>query len=122
MRKLTLLSCAALAAMAINSQAQAQTQGGFSGPGPTMAVITVEEAKSMNDDAYVVMQGTIERQVGDENYLFKDKTGTIVVEIDDDDWNGQSVGPNDVVEIKGEIDKGWTTIEIDVDEINKVSK
>ena len=70
----------------------------------------------------VILQGNIQKKVGDELYLFSDGNDTIMVEIDDDDWNGLSIGPNDVVEISGEVDKGWTSIEIDVDQIKKVNK
>ena len=84
-------------------------------------VITVEEAKNMNDDAYVILQGYITDRNGDEKYVFQDKTGSITVEIDDDDWDGVDVSPADLVEIQGEIDKGWTAVEIDVDTISKVA-
>lgn len=104
---------------ATNSFAQANTQGGFTGPSVTAAT-TIEEAKNMGDDTYVVLQGTIEQSLGDEKYMFKDNTGTIKVEIDNEDWNGLSVAPTDVVEIKGEVDKGWTSIEIEVDQISKI--
>ena len=84
-------------------------------------VITVEEAKNMNDDAYVILQGYITDRNGDEKYVFQDKTGSITVEIDDDDWDGVDVSPADLVEIQGEIDKGWTAVEIDIDTISKVA-
>ena len=89
-------------------------------PEETISIVSVADAKNMKDDAYVVLQGTIQQNLGDENYLFKDDSGTVVIEIDDDDWNGVTVGPQDVVIIKGQVDKGWTNVEIDVDEISKV--
>lgn len=106
-------------AFAANSFAQTNPQGGFTGPSITTAT-TIEQAKDMGDDTYVVLQGTIEQSLGDEKYMFKDSTGTIKIEIDNEDWNGLSVAPTDVVEIKGEVDKGWTSVEIEVDEISKV--
>ncbi len=43
-----------------------------------------------------------------KNILSKTKTGTIKIEIDDEDWNGVTVGKDDVVQIQGEVDKSWT--------------
>lgn len=91
--------------------------GGFSGPGPD--IVTIQQAKQMRDDAKVVLEGTISRQIGKEKYLFQDATGTIVVEIDDEDWNGLTVSPDDRVQIWGEVDKDWNSVEIDVDRIMK---
>ncbi|MFR8205759.1 MAG: NirD/YgiW/YdeI family stress tolerance protein [Alphaproteobacteria bacterium] len=43
------------------------------------------------------------------------------IEIDDKDWRGLVVGPDDVVIIEGEVDKGWTKLEIEVDNIRKAN-
>ena len=75
----------------------------------------------MKDDTKAVLRGNIVRQVKHEKYLFKDSTGEIVVEIDDDDWGGVTVGPNDTVELIGEIDKDFNKIEFDVDIVKKVN-
>jgi len=85
---------------------------------PAQAVITIEQAKGMPDDTLVVLEGNIEQQMGDEKYLFKDNSGTVVIEIDDDEWNGVKVNPNDVVVITGTIDKDFMEFEIDVDNIS----
>ena len=46
----------------------------------------------------------------------------MIVEIDDDKWNGLSVGPNDVVEIYGEVDSEiYRKNEVDVKFIKKVN-
>lgn len=100
-----------------NSSGQSTAAGGFSGPGP--GFLTVEQAKSMSDDSYVALKGSLVQQTGGEKYLFKDATGTITVEIDNDVWQGQNVGPQDVVEIHGELDKDLFSSEIDVDRIVK---
>lgn len=89
--------------------------GGFSGPG--IVVSTVEQAKSMRDDAPVVLRGNIMRHLGKDKYLFKDQTGTITVEIDNDKWNGQNVNPGTTVELRGEVDKDWNSVEVDVDRV-----
>ncbi|MDL2314314.1 YgiW/YdeI family stress tolerance OB fold protein [Desulfovibrio sp. OttesenSCG-928-C14] len=94
-----------------------QKSGGFSGPSRNMT--TVEQAKTMRDDTKVVLRGNIVEHIAKDKYLFKDGTGSIIIEIDDDDWNGVSVTPKDVVEIRGEVDKDWNSVEIDVDRVIK---
>lgn len=95
--------------------------GGYTGPKST-GVMTVAQAKQMRDDSKVTLRGTIVKQLGDEKYLFKDSTGEITIEIDDDDWNGLAVGANDQIEIYGEVDKDWNSVEIDVDSVRKVNQ
>ncbi len=116
MNKFNLLLTAAAVVFSTPAMAR-NSDGGF----VDVNVITVEEAKNMNDDAYVILQGYITDRNGDEKYVFQDKTGSITVEIDDDDWDGVDVSSADLVEIQGEIDKGWTAVEIDVDTISKVA-
>lgn len=95
-------------------------QGGFSGPGP--ALTTVEQAKNLKDDARVTLRGNIVQRLGDEEYLFRDNTGEINVDIDDKRWQGQQVGPSDLVEIQGKLDRDWNTLEIDVKRLTKLTK
>ena len=73
--------------------------GGFTGPG-AVAVNTVQGALNAYDDTIVTLTGKITRQVAHEKYEFSDNTGTIIVEIDDDEWYGVQVGPNDTVQIR----------------------
>lgn len=95
-----------------------QTAGGFNGPSASM--MTVEKAKTMRDDTWVTLRGTIEQRVGDDHYIFRDKTGTLDVDIDHKRWNGQTVTPKDTVELQGEVDKDWNSVELDVKTITKV--
>ena len=108
---LTLALCAA----AINVQAE-NMAGGFSGP-DDRKLVTVAEALSMPDDTHVKLSGHIVKALGDEKYEFKDGTGTLVVEIDDEDWRGLNVSPDKKVEVAGEIDKEWKLVELEVDTI-----
>ncbi len=94
--------------------------GGFKGPG--LAPSTVEQALNLSDDTAVVLEGNIERSLGDEKYLFKDATGSVTVEIDNKDWRGITVTPEDVVVIQGEVDKDFFKTEIDVDTISLKNK
>lgn len=95
--------------------------GGFTGP-LAPGVNTVAGALKAWDDTMVTLKGNIIRQVAHEKYEFKDSTGVIIVEIDDDKWYGLSVGPNDVVEIYGEVDSEiYRKNEIDVKFVKKVN-
>jgi|GEM_PF-65767 len=92
--------------------------GGYTGPGPNL--VTVEQVKAMRDDARVALRGHIIQSLGGEYYLFLDPTGTIKVEIELKKWQGQNIGPDDLVEIHGEVDKEWTRVEIEVKRIIKL--
>ncbi|WP_437891215.1 YgiW/YdeI family stress tolerance OB fold protein [Phytobacter sp. V91] len=94
--------------------------GGFTGPGG--GITTVEGAKSMRDDAWVTLRGNIVERLSDDVYTFKDATGTVNVDIDHKRWNGLTVGPQDLIEIQGEVDKDWNSVEIDVKQVSKVDK
>ncbi len=91
--------------------------GGYTGPGPEF--VTVEQTKDMRDDTPVALKGYIVKSLGGDNYLFKDSTGTITLDIDDKRWAGQTVGAEDLVEIYGKIDKDWSDLEIEVKRLVK---
>lgn len=93
--------------------------GGFNGPAAPNLKVTVEEAKKLSDETPVILTGKIEQSLGNEKYQFSDSTGTITIEIDNDDWNGVTVTPQDTIEIHGEIDKGFTKLEVEVDSFVK---
>jgi len=104
-----------LALLGLSANAQ---QGGFTGPGAGSA--TVAEALNMRDETPVTLQGQIVRRLGGEKYLFQDTTGTITVDIDDKIWHNISVSQNDRVEIRGEIDRSWRGVEVEVDALRKL--
>ena len=127
MKKMTLAALIALFTLPavaqqggfISPDAPAQaSQGGFTGPAASPA--TVKAVQEMKDDAWVRLEGHIEQRTGDERYLFRDNTGTMTVEIDDKRWAGQNVAPTDKVQLEGEVDKEWSTVEVDVKSVKKV--
>lgn len=99
-------------------QTQTTAQGGFSGP--SAALTTVDKVKSLSDDTWVVLQGNIEQRVSDDTYTFRDATGTLTVEIDKKRWNGQTITPQDKVQLEGKVDKDWSNVEVDVKSIKKL--
>ena len=122
MKKLAMVSALALViGFSGNALAQqnfgAANAGGYTGP--SAASMTVAEAKKLGDDTPVVLIGKLEKSLGGEKYLFTDNTGSVTVEIDNDDWRGLTVNDKDTVEIRGEDDKDFMNIEIDVEAIAK---
>lgn len=90
-------------------------------PEDSRGLTTVESAKSLRDDTWVTLRGNIVERISDDLYVFKDASGTINVDIDHKRWNGVTVTPKDTVEIQGEVDKDWNSVEIDVKQIRKVN-
>lgn len=124
MKKIVLSTVLALSLFGAGFQGSTNnTQGGYGGfTGPQAGgANTVAGALKAWDDTMVTLKGNILRQVAHEKYEFRDATGTIIVEIDDDEWYGVSVGPNDVVEIYGEVDAEiYRKNQVDVKSIRKV--
>jgi uncharacterized protein (TIGR00156 family) len=89
--------------------------GGFEGPDATARVMSVASVNGMGDDAKVFLEGFLTRQISDEHYIFKDDTGEIEVEIDDEDFRGKKVTPDTKIRISGEVDQDWESTKIDVD-------
>ncbi len=122
MKKFAMVSALALI-LGVSGNALAQQNfgaanaGGYTGP--SAAAMTVAEAKKLSDDTPVVLVGKIEKSLGGEKYLFTDNTGSVTVEIDNDDWRGLNVSDKDTVEIRGEVDKEFMNLEISVDSVSK---
>ncbi len=78
---------------------------------------TAATAKRMADDTDVSISGTITKQIAKEKYELKDATGTIIVEIDNDDYRAnQLIGKT--VTIHGEVDvDSRRGVEIDADRV-----
>ena len=96
---------------------------GFTGPGsnnstqPVMASqpISITEARNLPHDSFVILNGNIINALpGGKNYIFRDSSGEITVEIGSKHWRGLSVVPNDSVVIYGEvkINRGHALIKV----------
>ena len=111
----------ALALMVLPLLSSAAFATGYTGPGATPQVTTVTAALEAADDTHVVLEGQIVKRLQDELYEFKDATGTIQVEIDDEDWPGQKVSETAKVRLTGEVDKDFNSREIDVDLVELIT-
>ena len=68
-----------------------------------------------------LLKGKIEKSLGGDKYQFNDGTGIIIIEIDDDEWDGIFVTPNNIIEITGEIDKNMMSAPtVDVESITVI--
>ena len=126
MKKLALLTMVVLGSSIASAQYlgpqndRHNPNGGYKGPSLSQSVTTVKEAMTLRDDAYVKMRGKIVKHSHKDKYIFSDGTGDITIEIDKDKWRGLTVSEEELVEIIGEVDKDWNSVEIDVDYITKV--
>lgn len=86
-----------------------------------VVIESVADAKSKADDTIIVLQGKIVKALGDDKYMFSDKTGEIIIEIDEDDFNGVTVAEGEMIEITGEVDKDMMKpTKVDVKAIKKL--
>ena len=80
---------------------------------------SVSEIVDMPDNTPVVLLGRITKNMGNEIFVFEDASGTIMLQIDEEDWNGNTVRVDDVVTVYGHIDKNGNMTEVEVDSIVK---
>ncbi len=108
MKKIALASALVFASStaAFAAQQAPMVKGGFTGPS-VVSHTTVKTALNAADDEAVVLTGYITHSLGNEEYTFKDATGEITIEIDDDEWHGLEATPETKLVIHGEADKDW---------------
>ncbi len=76
----------------------------FTGPsvgGPTQ---TVAQAQNVRAGTYISLTGNIVEHLRENYFTFRDATGSIRVEIENDVWQGRDVSPQQRVTIFGEVD------------------
>ena len=110
---------------AFNPPAGTSTQGfagqqGFTGQ---FTPVSVSQVYSYPDKAPAILRGNIVSFLGGDLYLFRDASGEVVVKIKHDRWWGQTVDPNDLVELGGELKrdkKTWMINHFDAKMVRKV--
>ena len=94
---------------------------GYTGPG-AQSVTSVAAAKEAADDTPVVLQGFVTKKINnDDKYESKDNTGTITVEIDDEDLPATPFNDKTKVKLTGEVEKHLVNREVDVDTVELVN-
>ena len=78
---------------------------------------TVKRVISGKKNSWVTLEGNIIKKTGAARYLFRDKTGSITIILNDDKWDGQKVTSKDLVSINGLYQKEHSPPRIKVDQI-----
>ncbi len=91
----------------------------YAGPSSTPTYRTVDDVlKNPVDDAPVLLEGYVIRQVSKEKYMFSDGKSEIRVEIDSKDFPTTPIDEKTRVQIRGEVEKDFLeSPEIDVDSV-----
>jgi len=66
--------------------------------------VSVAQATKLADETGVTLTGQITKHLRSDHYEFKDKSGTIGIEIDDDIWRKAGLKVGDHVRLVGEVD------------------
>ena len=85
-----------------------------------VTLTTVKHALTAKDNTPVKLHGQVVKSLGDEKYQFRDKTGSITIDVDDELWQGRPISPNTNVTLIGEVDidyKPLKRVEIEVDQV-----
>ncbi len=91
----------------------------FDGPGAAPVVKDSASAATAAKDSPDTLEGNLVRKVKDELYLFKDGSGEVLVEIDDDLMTGRNITPENKVRLHGDVDRedGRPSIEVETLEV-----
>ncbi|MGE0623765.1 MAG: YgiW/YdeI family stress tolerance OB fold protein [Pseudomonadales bacterium] len=106
----------ALILLASTGTAVGQSPGGFHGPSG-VRVSTAAEIPGLPDDSHVQVTGYLVRSLGGDEYEFQDDTGTLIVEIDDDQWGGIEADPATRLQLTGELDIDPDKVELEVERV-----
>ena len=84
---------------------------------------TVAEAKKQPDDTFVMLEGYITgsaKSLNAEEFMFKDDSGTIKIEVNKKVWRNQTVTPSTKIIILGEVDHNTVvgSVEIEVRQLD----
>lgn len=80
-------------------------------------ITPLADAKRLPDDSIICIKGHISKRLSDDDFLLKDSSGTLVVEIDNHLWHGQLVPHYGQLLLKGELDNDEQETELDADSL-----
>lgn len=112
--KHTILTLLAIGGIALFSHNVMATNAAHTNNKP---VSKISDVKAMPDDTEVVIQGVIVQNLGDENYLVKDDSGTVNIEIDEDLVQGNTITPEAEVLITATVDQEDNVTSLEAEEI-----
>ena len=115
--KHTILTLLAIGGIALFSHNVMATNAAHTNNKP---VSKISDVKAMPDDTEVVIQGVIVQNLGDENYLVKDDSGTVTIEIDEDLVQGNTITPEAEVLITATVDQEGNVTSLEAEEVQFV--
>lgn len=118
--KKTLLLAALLATAAAHADFVPDSAAAPTSAAAVQAVSKVTSLRQLPDDSHAVLEGHITGKVRHEHYTFRDSSGQIEVEIDDDVWRGVDVSPKDKVRLSVKVDQEHQRTEVDVKSVEKI--
>lgn len=85
----------------------------------TVTVMTAAQALQAKNNTEVVLEGTVVRKIRGDTYEFRDSSGTMTVEIDDDVWPDSKPVLNARVRLLGEVEHKLLrrTVEVEVERV-----
>ncbi|MFW1665851.1 NirD/YgiW/YdeI family stress tolerance protein [Acinetobacter ursingii] len=84
-------------------------------------MVTVQQVAKIKDETGVTLTGQITKHIKSDHYEFKDRSGTISLEIDDDLWRAAGLTVGDHVRVVGEVDTHrYKPTDIEVVKIEKI--
>ncbi len=94
----------------------------YIGPSSYPVYRTVAEViKDGKDDEMAVLTGNVIKRVGKERFIFRDATGEIRLDIDQEKMPSQPFDEKSIVEVSGEVEREFMrSVEIDVHTIRIV--
>ena len=81
--------------------------------------MTVQQAKTMHDGATSSLRGNLIDDLGDDKFVFRDKTGSIHTLIPLSVFDGRTVKPDQMISINGSLD---TKTQPPVVRVNRIQK
>ena len=77
----------------------------FVGPTAESEHVQAKDIAVLNNDVKVVLTGKLVKKIYEEQYLFTDASGSVEVEIDNDEFKGRKVTPEMTIKITGEVSR-----------------
>ena len=80
----------------------------------------VQSVSTLKEDTVITLEGFIIQKLSDDDYLFKDSSGQIQIEIDSKTFQGLEVSPTTKVQITGEVEKEDGINQIEVSYLKRI--
>ncbi|QKJ85155.1 NirD/YgiW/YdeI family stress tolerance protein [Paramixta manurensis] len=97
-----------------------EQQKGYRGVTDVQNAMTVAKLPGLSTGTWVSLKGNIIRQTNSDDYQLRDTTGTVLLQIDDQVWQGQEVKPDDLVTLNGTLIKHGNSRMVQVKQLRRL--